>query len=146
VVELIFLRNKFALILAYVSAIIAMADICKGRAVRRVERDGYRAFPDGPDTRHPVCLEGAVPWNCFIYRLTLYPAMFAGMALVCGLGALDTSILVLFGLVPSALFSNLVADFFDLDTDMTASIFAVGTLLFLFLVLPVYTFVVLCCS
>ncbi|TFH11963.1 MAG: hypothetical protein E4H02_13425 [Lentisphaerales bacterium] len=79
----------------------------------------------------------------FVYRLTIYPAIFAGLACICGLGVFDTRILILFGLVPSALFSNMVSDFFDLDTDMTASIFAVGGLLFMFLVLPIYAFIVL---
>ena len=74
----------------------------------------------------------------FVYRLSFYPLMYAGMALVFGLGGLDMRILILFGLVPPALFSNLVADFFDLDADLTNSVFIAGTVLFLLAVLPIY--------
>jgi predicted permease len=76
----------------------------------------------------------------FIYRSTVYPGLFAFMAFVCHLSPLDTRILILFGLVPCAIFANLVADFFHLDTDLTSSLFLVSMVLFLVLVLPVYTF------
>lgn len=74
----------------------------------------------------------------FVYRSSAYPLFFAGLALALWMGPLDTRILVLFGLVPSALFSNMVADIFDLDTGLTSSVFVTGTVLFLALVLPVY--------
>lgn len=77
----------------------------------------------------------------FAYRLTAYPLMYFGMAAAAGLDRLDTQIIVLFGLVPSALFATLVADFFDLDTDLTTSVFMAGTLLFLIVVLPLYLLV-----
>ena len=79
----------------------------------------------------------------FLYRLTAYPLMYFGMAAAAGLAGLDVKIIVLFGLVPSALFASLVAEFFGLDTDLTSSVFVVGTLLFLLAVLPVYALVVL---
>jgi predicted permease len=47
-------------------------------------------------------------------------------------------ILVLYGLVPSALLANLLAVFFDLDSELTSSMFLVSTLLFLVFVLPVF--------
>jgi predicted permease len=74
----------------------------------------------------------------FLYRLSAYPLMYFGMAAAVGLDALDTRIMILFGLVPSALFATLVADFFDLDTDLTTSVFMTGTLVFLLAVLPLY--------
>ena len=76
----------------------------------------------------------------FAYRASVYPLMFAGLALAFGLGGLDARMLILFGLVPPALFSNLVADLFALDSDLTNSLFIVGTTLFLVVVLPVYAF------
>ncbi len=74
----------------------------------------------------------------FVYRSTVYPLMFFLMARLAGLNHTDTCILVLFGLVPCALFASLVADFFDLDTDLTSNMFLIGTLLFLLVTLPVY--------
>ena len=51
---------------------------------------------------------------------------------------LDTMILVLCGLVPSALYASLVADLYGLDTDLSSSMFAVSTVLFTLIVLPLY--------
>ena len=79
----------------------------------------------------------------FAYRSTVFPLMFFLVARLAGLNKTDTCILVLFGLVPSALFASMVADFFDLDTDLTSSVFLVSTLLFLFVILPVYVAVAL---
>jgi len=78
----------------------------------------------------------------FAYRSSAYPLLFFGMARAAGLDHVNTSILVLFGLVPSALFSSMVADLFGLDTDLTASVFLVSTLLFLAITLPVYVLIV----
>jgi len=78
----------------------------------------------------------------FVYRSTFYPLMFFAMAKFAGLDMLNTSILLLFGLVPSALYSNLVADFFGLDTDLTSSVFAIGTTMFVVFVLPLYVLAV----
>jgi len=78
----------------------------------------------------------------FLYRSSLYPLFYFGLARAVRLSPLDTAILVLYGLVPSALLSNLLAVFFELDTDLTSSIFLVSTALFLLLVLPVFTLVV----
>ena len=77
----------------------------------------------------------------FAYRSTVYPLMFLGMAVWVGLDVMNTSILVLFGLVPSALFASLIADLFELDTDLTSSVFVVSTLLFVLIVLPLYVLV-----
>jgi predicted permease len=74
----------------------------------------------------------------FLYRSTLYPLLYWGLARVSGLRPLDTVMLVLYGLVPSALLANLLAVFFELDTDLTSSMFLVSTVLFLVLVLPVF--------
>ncbi|MHC4253461.1 MAG: AEC family transporter [Planctomycetota bacterium] len=74
----------------------------------------------------------------FAFRSSVYPLLYAGLAYASGLIALDTKILILFGLAPPAIFSNLVADFFGLDTDLTNSVFIVGTALFLVVVLPIY--------
>jgi hypothetical protein len=74
----------------------------------------------------------------FVFRCTLYPAFFLLLAMLLGLNQLDTRILVLYGLVPSALLSNLVADLFGLDTDLTNSAFVTSTILFLAVVLPAY--------
>src|SRR3954465_15966440 len=56
-----------------------------------------------------------------IHRCTFYPLFYWGLARAIGLNALDTAILVLYGLVPSALLANLLAVFFELDTDLTSS-------------------------
>ncbi len=74
----------------------------------------------------------------FAWRSTVFPLLFFIMARLAGLNHMDTCILMLFGLVPSALFATMVANFFDLDTDLTSSVFFVGTMLFVLLVLPVY--------
>jgi hypothetical protein len=74
----------------------------------------------------------------FLYRSTLYPLLYWGLARVVGLRPLDTVTLVLYGLVPSALLANLLAVFFELDTELTSSMFLVSTALFLVLVLPVF--------
>lgn len=73
-----------------------------------------------------------------VYRGTLYPLFYWAVARFAGLGPLDTRILVLYGLVPSALLANMLAVFFDLDSELTSSMFMVSTVLFLLLVLPVY--------
>jgi len=78
----------------------------------------------------------------FVHRSTFYPLFYWGLARAVGLDALDTAILVLYGLVPSALLANLLAVFFGLDTDLTSSMFVVSTTLFLIFVLPVFTLVV----
>jgi malonate transporter len=72
------------------------------------------------------------------YRCTLYPLFYWGTARVIGLGPLDTRILILYGLVPSALLANMLAVFFDLDAEMTSSVFMVSTISFLLFVLPAY--------
>ncbi|HEX7837978.1 MAG TPA: AEC family transporter [Kofleriaceae bacterium] len=74
----------------------------------------------------------------FLYRCTLYPLFYWGLARWVGLGSLDTTILVLYGLVPSALLTSLLAVFFELDTDLTSSMFLVSTALFVVFVLPVF--------
>jgi predicted permease len=76
----------------------------------------------------------------FGYRSTLYPLYYAGLAWVFGLGALDARILILYGLVPSGLLANFLAVSFELDTDLTSSIFVVSTVTFLLLVLPAYAY------
>lgn len=78
----------------------------------------------------------------FLYRSSLYPLFYFGLARAVGLRPLDTAILVLYGLVPSALLSNLLAVYFELDTDLTSSVFLVSTALFLVFVLPVFALVV----
>jgi len=78
-----------------------------------------------------------------LHRSTLYPLFYRVLARAVGLGRLDREILVLYGLVPSALLANLLAVFFDLDTELTSSMFLVSTLLFLIVVLPAFTLVVL---
>lgn len=77
-----------------------------------------------------------------VFRSTLYPLFFLAAAGLFNLNALDTFILVLFGIVPSAIFSNLIADMFNLDKDLANSVFIISTLLFLVLVLPLYLFAV----
>jgi predicted permease len=76
----------------------------------------------------------------FAYRGTLYPLYYAGLAWLFGLGALDSRILILYGLVPSALLANVLAVSFDLDTDMTSSVFVVSTVSFMLTVLPLYAY------
>ncbi|MEM6821437.1 MAG: AEC family transporter [Verrucomicrobiota bacterium] len=80
----------------------------------------------------------------FVYRSSVYPLFFLGCAWILGLNPLDTSILVLFGIVPSAVFSNMIADMFDLDRDLTSSVYLVSTALFIVISLPVYLFLVEC--
>jgi len=74
----------------------------------------------------------------FVYRSSLYPLFYAGLALAFGLDPLDARILILYGLVPSALLANYLAVLFELDTDLTSSVFVVSTVAFLASVLPVY--------
>ncbi|WP_372807832.1 AEC family transporter [Pontiella sp.] len=73
-----------------------------------------------------------------VYRSTLYPLFFFGAARLFNLNPLDTVILVLFGIVPSAIFSNLIADLFHLDKNLANSVYLLSTTLFLIVVLPVY--------
>lgn len=75
-----------------------------------------------------------------LYRSTLYPALYWAAASAAGLRTLDATILVLYGLVPSALLANMLAIFFDLDSDLTGSMFIVSTLFFLVCVLPLFLF------
>jgi predicted permease len=74
----------------------------------------------------------------FVYRSSLYPLFYAGLALLFGLDPLDARILILYGLVPSALLANYLAVLFELDTDLTSSVFVVSTVAFLASVLPAY--------
>ena len=74
----------------------------------------------------------------FAYRSSLYPLFYAGLALLFGLDPLDARILILYGLVPSALLANYLAVLFELDTDLTSSVFVVSTVAFLASVLPTY--------
>lgn len=74
----------------------------------------------------------------FAYRSTFYPLYYAALAWLCGLGPLDARILILYGLVPSALLANYLAVYFELDTELTSSVFVVSTVLFLIGVLPAY--------
>jgi predicted permease len=74
----------------------------------------------------------------FVYRSTLYPLYYALLARLFRLGPLDARILILYGLVPSALLANYLAVSFDLDTELTSSLFVVSTVLFLILVLPAF--------
>jgi len=74
----------------------------------------------------------------FVYRSSVYPLLYAGLAVLFGLGALDRRILVLYGLVPSALLANYLAVFFELDTELTSSVFVVSTVAFLAAVLPAF--------
>jgi predicted permease len=74
----------------------------------------------------------------FVYRSSLYPLFYAGLALAFGLDPLDARILILYGLVPSALLANYLAVLFELDTDLTSSVFVVSTVAFLASVLPAY--------
>lgn len=77
-----------------------------------------------------------------LYRSTLYPLFFLGAAKLFGLALLDTFILVLFGLVPSAIYSNLISDLFKLDKNLANSVYIISTTLFIAVVLPVFLFVV----
>ncbi len=72
------------------------------------------------------------------YRSTLYPLYYAGLAWCFGLDPLDARILILYGLVPSALLANYLAVTFELDTELTSSMFVVSTVVFLLAVLPTY--------
>ena len=74
----------------------------------------------------------------FVYRSSFYPLLYGALALLFGLGALDLRILVLYGLVPSALLANYLAVFFELDTELTSSVFVVSTVAFMLTVLPAY--------
>jgi predicted permease len=74
----------------------------------------------------------------FAYRSTLYPLYYAGLAWLFGLDPLDARILILYGLVPSALLANYLAVSFELDTELTSSIFVVSTVLFMISILPTY--------
>lgn len=76
----------------------------------------------------------------FSYRSTLYPLYYALLAWLFGLGPLDTRILILYGLVPSALLANFLAVSFELDTELTSSIFVVSTITFMVAVLPAYAY------
>ncbi len=77
-----------------------------------------------------------------VHRSTFYPLFYWGLARALGLNALDTAILVLYGLVPSSLLANFLAVFFELDTDLTSSMFLVSTALFLLFVLPFFSIAV----
>jgi predicted permease len=76
----------------------------------------------------------------FAYRSTLYPLYYAVMAWLFGLNPLDSRILILYGLVPSALLANYLAVTFELDTELTSSVFVVSTVAFMVGVLPAYAF------
>ena len=76
----------------------------------------------------------------FAYRSTLYPLYYAIMAWLFGLNPLDSRILILYGLVPSALLANYLAVTFELDTELTSSVFVVSTVAFMIGVLPAYAF------
>ncbi|HEY2405965.1 MAG TPA: hypothetical protein VGI10_08180 [Polyangiaceae bacterium] len=78
----------------------------------------------------------------FLHRSTLFPLLYFALAKLFRLNPLDTKILVLYGLVPSALLANLLAVLFELDIELTLSVFIVSTALFLLLVLPIFGFVV----
>jgi predicted permease len=73
-----------------------------------------------------------------LYRSSLYPLYYAALALLFGLDALDGRILILYGLVPSALLANYLAVSFELDTELTSSVFVVSTVTFMVGVLPTY--------
>ena len=77
-----------------------------------------------------------------VYRSTFYPFFFFGAARLFGLNPLDTFVLILFGIVPSAIYSNLIADFFKLDKGLANSVYIISTALFLIAGLPVYLFIV----
>jgi predicted permease len=76
-----------------------------------------------------------------IYRTTLYPMFFLLCAKLFHLSQLDTFVLILFGITPSAIFSNLIADLFNLDKNLTNSIYIISTALFLIIILPVYLYI-----
>lgn len=73
-----------------------------------------------------------------VHRCTLYPLLYGTIARLVGLSPLDARILVLYGLVPSALLANMLAVFFELDSELTSSVFMVSTISFLLFVLPAY--------
>lgn len=73
-----------------------------------------------------------------VYRSSVYPLYYASLAWLFGLAALDSRILILYGLVPSALLANFLAVSFGLDSELTSSVFVVGTVTFLIAVLPAY--------
>lgn len=73
-----------------------------------------------------------------LYRSTLYPFIYFAAARLFQLNRLDTLILILFGIVPSAVYSNLIADLFNLDKGLTNSVYIISTLLFLVFALPVF--------
>lgn len=77
-----------------------------------------------------------------VYRSSVYPLVYWALARVAGLNRLDTTILVLYGLVPSALLANMLAVFFGLDAELTSSMFLISTLSFLGLVLPAFLILV----
>lgn len=77
----------------------------------------------------------------FFFRQSLYPVVFLGLGALFGLSSLDLKILVLFGLVPPAALSNMLAVFFKLDHDLSNSTYIIGTLLFLVFTLPAYVFI-----
>jgi predicted permease len=74
----------------------------------------------------------------FAYRSTLYPLYYAALAWLFELDPLDARILILYGLVPSGLLANYLAVSFELDTELTSSVFVVSTVLFMIAVLPTY--------
>lgn len=74
----------------------------------------------------------------FAYRCSLYPLILFAAARLLKLDRIDTCILLLFGIVPAAIFSNLIADLFKLDKDLTNSVYIISTILFLIFVLPVF--------
>jgi predicted permease len=76
----------------------------------------------------------------FVYRSTIYPLYYGTLAWLFRLGALDSRILMLYGFVPSALLANYLAVSFELDTEMTSSVFVVSTVAFMLLVLPAYAY------
>ena len=77
-----------------------------------------------------------------LWRSTAYPLYFLGAARLFHLDQLDSLILLLFGIAPAAVFSNLIADLFKLDRDLANSVYIVSTLVFLVTALPIYLFVV----
>jgi predicted permease len=76
-----------------------------------------------------------------LFRVTIFPLFYFALACIAGLNDVDIKIFILFGIVPPAIFSNLISDLFGLDTYLSSSIFVVNTIFFLILVLPVYVYV-----
>ena len=60
------------------------------------------------------------------------------MALLFGLDPPVARILFMYGLVACALLANYLAVLFELDTDLTSSVFVVSTVAFMVSVLPAY--------